>query len=204
MIEAGLIGVVSGVGLGVFGLLAMHSSPVALAAYALLGLAAGVWVRRRMLQRSARTRVALMLEELPALCELLAICLSAGEGFREAVARVSARGQGPLVSELRAVLRATELGTPMVSALSAMSARLDVLPLSRTIDHIVSSIERGTPLAGVLRTQAAEARGEAGRRLQERASAREVVMLVPLVFLILPITIAFAVFPGLLVIQAGF
>jgi tight adherence protein C len=28
-------------------------------------------------------------------------------------------------------------------------------------------------------------------------------MLMPLVFLILPITVAFAVFPGLLVIQAG-
>jgi tight adherence protein C len=37
----------------------------------------------------------------------------------------------------------------------------------------------------------------------ESAGRNEVMMLIPLVFLILPVTIAFAVFPGLIAIQSG-
>jgi len=36
------------------------------------------------------------------------------------------------------------------------------------------------------------------------AGRKEIAMLVPLIFLILPVTVAFALFPGYLVLQAGF
>jgi tight adherence protein C len=203
VMESGLIGAIISLALSIIIVSVTQGSPVAITGFVLCGAFGGIWFRRWSLARTARARVNLMLEELPALCELLAICLTAGEGFREALARVTAIGDGPLVSHFRQALSRVELGVPLVQALGDVSARLEVAPLSRTLDHIISSIERGTPLAAVLRTQATEARQEAGRRLQERASAREVVMLMPLVFLILPITIAFAVFPGLLVIQSG-
>ncbi len=204
VLEAGLIGAASAMAFSILVISVTRGSPVASLGFMICGAFGGAWIRRWLLARSARARVSLMLEELPALCELLAICLTAGEGFREALARVTARGDGPLISHFRQALSRAELGVPLVQALGDISARLDVAPLSRTLDHIISSIERGTPLAGVLRTQAAEARQEAGRRLQERASAREVVMLMPLVFLILPITIAFACYPGIVTIQTGF
>ena len=55
---------------------------------------------------------------------------------------------------------------------------------------------RSTPLAGVLHAQAADAR-EAGRRnLIETGARREVLMMVPVVFLILPVTVLFAFWPG--------
>ncbi len=58
-------------------------------------------------------------------------------------------------------------------------------------------MERGTPLADVLHAQAADVR-EAGRRdLIELAARREVVMMVPVVFLVLPVTVMFAFWPGL-------
>ena len=60
------------------------------------------------------------------------------------------------------------------------------------------SLERGTPLADVLHAQAADVR-EAGRRaLIESAARREVLMMVPVVFLVLPVTVLFALFPGLI------
>jgi len=65
-------------------------------------------------------------------------------------------------------------------------------------------LERGTPLAEVLRAQAQDARDEAKRELLEVAGKKEVAMLVPLVFLILPITVIFAIFPGIAVLQMGF
>jgi tight adherence protein C len=201
--ESGLLGLATGLVTGLLAVASMQTSVFAVIGLTIVGGGAGVSTRRYLLARQATKRVALMLEELPALCELLAICLTAGEGFRDALARVAARGHGPLAAELRGELARVQLGIPLVDALGELSTRLDVPALSRLLDHVISSIDRGTPLADVLRVQAAEARAEAGRRLQERASAREVIMLMPLVFLILPITVAFAVFPGLLVIQAG-
>jgi tight adherence protein C len=68
---------------------------------------------------------------------------------------------------------------------------------------VTGALDRGTPLVEVLRAQAQDSRDDAKRRLLELAGRKEVAMLFPLVFLILPITIAFAIFPGILVLQMG-
>jgi tight adherence protein C len=72
------------------------------------------------------------------------------------------------------------------------------------VDQITGALERGTPLSEVLRAQAQDGRDEAKRELLEVAGKKEVAMLVPLVFLILPTTIVFAIFPGIFVLQMGF
>jgi tight adherence protein C len=74
--------------------------------------------------------------------------------------------------------------------------------LARFVDGMLIALERGTPLADVLRAQAADVR-EAGRReLLESGGRREVGMLVPVVFGILPTTVLFALYPGLLAVSA--
>ena len=202
-VEFGLLGALAGVVVGSSSIAFARGSVAGLLALTAVGIVAGVVLYRQLLTRAAKARTALILEELPVVCELLAICLTAGEGLSEGLIRVASRGSGPLSIELRAVNRSAALGVPLTDALAALTAKLDIAPLSRSLDHIIAGLERGTPLADILRTQATETRAEAGRRLQERASAREVVMLFPLVFLILPITIAFACYPGIVVIQAG-
>ena len=63
------------------------------------------------------------------------------------------------------------------------------------------AVERGTPLADVLRAQAQDVR-EAGRReLMETGGRKEIAMMVPVVFLVLPVTVVFAVYPGLAVLS---
>lgn len=52
-------------------------------------------------------------------------------------------------------------------------------------------------MADVLRAQAADARASGRRQLIERAGRKEILMLVPVVFLILPIVVVIALFPGL-------
>lgn len=61
----------------------------------------------------------------------------------------------------------------------------------------------GTPLADVLRAQAQDVRESGRRALMEAGGKKEVAMLVPVVFLILPITVVFAVFPSLATLQIG-
>jgi tight adherence protein C len=71
------------------------------------------------------------------------------------------------------------------------------------VEHLTATLERGTPIVDVITAQIADVREEAKQRLIESAGRNEVLMLIPLVFLILPVTIAFAVYPGLIAIQSG-
>jgi tight adherence protein C len=58
------------------------------------------------------------------------------------------------------------------------------------------AVERGTPLADVLRAQAMDVREAGRRRLLEIGGRKEIAMMVPVVFLILPVTVVFALYPG--------
>jgi tight adherence protein C len=62
---------------------------------------------------------------------------------------------------------------------------------------MVVAVERGTPLADVLRAQAQDVRESGRRAVMEAGGRKEILMMVPVVFLVLPITVLFAVFPGL-------
>src|SRR5690606_12028911 len=83
----------------------------------------------------------------------------------------------------------------------SLGARTPLESLSRFGEGVSIAIERGTPLAEVLRAQAQDARENAKRDLMEMAGQREIAMLVPVVFFVLPLVILFAIFPGLAVLE---
>lgn len=170
----------------------------------LLGAALGMVVRDWLLQRSAKRRLARISEELPTVLEFLTLSLTAGESMLDAVRRLARVGSGELPRELAQVVASVATGVPLGTALGELRTDLDHPAFSRAVDQVLGALERGAPLATVLRAQAGDARDEAKRHLIELAGQKEILMLVPLVFLILPVTIAFALFPGLIVLQAGF
>ncbi len=142
--------------------------------------------------------------ELPTVLEFLTLSLTAGEGMFDAIRRVATTGSGELPTEFARVVASVGTGVPLGSALADLRDGLDHPALSRAIDQVLGALERGAPLAAVLRAQAGDARDEAKRTIIELAGRKEIAMLVPLIFMILPVTVAFALFPGYLVLQAGF
>lgn len=156
-----------------------------------------------LLTRAARARVARIAEELPTVLEFLALCLSAGEGILDALRRVAGVGAGELTVEIRAVVLAVGTGSSLGDALTDLSRRVQLPALSRSVDHIVAALDRGAPLALVLQAQAGDAREDAKRILIEGAGRKEILMLLPLVFLILPLSVLFAVFPGVFMLRLG-
>lgn len=169
-----------------------------------LAAALGAAVRDWMLQRRARRRLARISAELPTVLEFLTLSLTAGEGMLDAIRRIAKAGSGELPGEFAGVVASVGTGVPLGQALAELRDGLDHPALSRALDQVLGALERGAPLAAVLRSQAGDAREEAKRTIIELAGRKEIAMLVPLVFLILPVTIAFALFPGYLVLQAGF
>lgn len=158
----------------------------------------------RALSRRVSRRLARMGEEFPTVLELLTLSLSAGEGILDAMRRVAHGGSGELAAELGRVVAEVGMGVPLASALSQASTDLRLPQFTRCVDAVVTALERGTPVVEVLRAQATDARDAAKRALLEQAGRKEIGMLVPLVFLILPVTVLFAVFPGIVVLSAGF
>ena len=55
----------------------------------------------------------------------------------------------------------------------------------------------------MLRAQAQDVREEGRRALMETGGRKEVLMMVPVVFLMLPVTVVFAVFPSMVVLRVG-
>lgn len=168
----------------------------------LLAIAA-VLLRDAWLTRAAHARVARIQDELPTVLEFVALCLSAGESILDSLRRVSDVGAGELTAELREVVVAVGTGSPLPEALARFADRLQITALTRAVDQIVAAIDRGAPLAHVLHAQALDAREDAKRTLIERAGRKEIYMLVPLVFLILPLSVLFAVFPGVFMLRLG-
>ncbi|MFS0913159.1 type II secretion system F family protein [Microbacterium sp. 179-I 3D2 NHS] len=196
----------TGLGAGAVAVIALAlagrmSVPVAL--IPLLAGAAAVVGYDMQLSARAKARRSRLADELPTTLEFLALCLSAGEGFHDALRRVSAVGSGELTGELRRVVLAVGTGSPLTDALSEMASRLQLPGLSRAVDQVAAALEHGAPLAGVLQAQAGDAREDAKRTLIEQAGRKEILMLLPLVFLILPLSVLFAIYPGLFILRLG-
>jgi tight adherence protein C len=156
----------------------------------------GVLGRDTYLGREVARREERMLTEFPTIAELLALAVTAGEGPVGALERVCRISSGELARELRSALHEARSGASLIQALEGVAARTSVLPLARFVDGMAIAVERGTPLADVLRAQAGDVREAGKRQLLESAGKREIAMLLPVVFMVLPVTIVFALFPG--------
>lgn len=192
-------------GLGGFGIVAAYGllrqlsgegGAVMSLVLSLLAVALGVMLRDSHLTSQVKTRERRIVAEFPTVAELLALAVAAGEGPVPALERVTARSSGELSWELGRVLAEVRTGTPVGEAFDDLAARTGVPVVSRFASGVAVAVERGTPLADVLHAQAADVR-EAGRReLIESAARKEVVMMAPIVFLVLPVVILFVLYPG--------
>lgn len=174
------------------------SSGLVSLALCLIAFVAGVLARDTHLSSQVKRRERQVLAEFPTVAELLALAVAAGESPVAALDRVVRRSGGALSSDLAKVLAAVRTGEPVGTAFDRMAAGTGLPLVARFAQGIAVAVERGTPLAEVLHAQAGDVR-EAGRReLIEVAARKEVLMMVPVVFLVLPVTVLFAFWPGLI------
>lgn len=159
------------------------------------GLAA-ILARDSWLTRQVAVREDRILAEFPVVADMLALTVAAGEGPVAALSRVVATCRGALPDELAIVLGESRTGTPIAAALDSLASRTGLAVVSRFAEGFAVAIERGTPLVDVLTAQTADVREAAKRSLIETGARKEIAMMVPVVFLILPVTLLFAFFPG--------
>jgi len=193
----GLTGFAGTAAYGVLSALSRPGNPLPLVLICAVGLVSGVLARDQHLTTQVRERERAIVAEFPTIAELLALAVAAGEGPVSALDRVVCRSQGALSAELGEVLAGIRTGEPVADAFDRLASTTGVPILARFAHGVAVAVERGTPLTEVLHAQAGDVR-EAGRRgLIELASRREILMMVPVVFIVLPVTVFFAFWPGL-------
>lgn len=142
--------------------------------------------------------------ELPEILEMLVVSLGAGDGIYRAFATVVPRCDGLLATELARVLKSVEYGGTFGEEIRAVSTALPTPQIAEFTAKVALALERGTPLAQMLSEQSQSTRAEIRNQLLRQAGKNETRMLIPLVFLILPITVLFAIYPSLELLNFGF
>lgn len=154
-------------------------------------------ITERNLKIGCERRVRDLEGEFPSVIEMLTLAVGAGEAPASALKRISLRASGLLASEFESVIFEIENGRSLTAALDDLSKRLSSDAIRRFVDSLAISISRGSSLVETLSHSASESRNQERVRLLTAAGKSEISMMIPVVFLILPVSILFALYPSL-------
>lgn len=199
-----LIGIILGVIVALASFRSAANQVLVFVLMPLLGGVLGVALREFLLRRAASARIRRIASEYPTVLEFMSLSLAAGEGIFDALVRVSGLGNSELGREFAGVVRRVRAGAALGPTLRELGHDLGYVPLARTCDHLLTAMDRGAPLVEVLQAQASDARDLSKRDLLEMAGRNELRMMVPLVMLILPVTVLFALYPSFFIISTSF
>lgn len=157
----------------------------------------------RLRFRSRKPKLDSALLELPQLLDWLALACTNGMSLYQGLFMLSKIAQGETASEFKTLCRELELGASFDDALSNLDQRNSSQTIREFCNRLRVTLERGTPVANQLRAIADSSRAQLRNQLLSQAGANEIKLLLPLVFVILPITVWFAVFPSLQLLQSG-
>jgi tight adherence protein C len=173
---------------------------ISLALYILIcvaGIVLVIYCLEKNLSNRCKRRLQRIESEFPSLIEMLTLAAGAGESPISSLKRIALRANGHLAVEIREVITSVEKGSPFSVALDHMSHRIGSTSVRRFVDSMIISLSRGTSLVETLSHNVQESRNQERVRLLSAAGKAEISMMIPVVFLILPISILFALFPSI-------
>ncbi|MCQ6554560.1 type II secretion system F family protein [Streptomyces sp. C10-9-1] len=140
---------------------------------ALLALLYGLFWTDVLLRASVRRRRADIERTLPDFLDVLAVVVSAGLGFRQALERVADRYTGPWSDELRITLRQMDMGVSRREAFEQLRRRNDSEQVSMFVTALQQGEELGAPIVDTL-IQIANDMRRADAQNARRAAAKAV------------------------------
>lgn len=174
-----------------------HQSLVATAFLSISIATASYLYADRTLTTAVKKQRSVIEAEFPAIVEMLTLAISAGESPLTAFKRIAENSHGYLSVRFRLVIARVHKGTPFHSALDLMGRDVNSPLVRKFIDSMVNAMVRGAPITEVLVRHVQEARDHQRNRVLAAAGKAEISMMIPVVFLILPISILFALWPSL-------
>ena len=133
--------------------------------------------------------------------DLLAVALVSGQSPRASIEVISDFLPNYVRDGIQKAIRENAFGKPLMIALNEMCESSQIKVLKPLINQMETALERGTPLAEVSRVFANDQRLKFRNLLTKQAASKEVSMLFPVVFVVLPSVLAVAMYPALTVLQ---
>lgn len=144
-------------------------------------------------------------EELVSILQMISIMVSAGESPMSAMKYVSKRSEGILPSLIKQSFMKYEDGRTLTQTLDFIATATGSSQVRRLTNSIQIAIHRGTPILEVLNNQVLALNKQINFNLMKLSGKSEITLLIPVVFLILPVSISFAIWPSIYGLnQAGF
>lgn len=155
-------------------------APTAILGYMLPGF----WLSRQIEKRKK-----LIANGLPDALDLLIVCIEAGMGLDQGVAKAAeelAVSHPPLAEELAIITTEIRAGKPRMEAFKNFAERTKVDDVRSLVSILVQTDRFGTSVSQALRTQAEVSRTMRRQRAEERAQKLGVKLVFPLVFFLFP------------------
>lgn len=128
--------------------------------------------------------------------DVVNLCVSSGMPIRMAISESAQKSSGEIMSIWLPVTSDTTAEVPFLNHLTNISSENRENVMGRISRTLLIAQERGTPIAQTLNALSAEIRSETRRQLLEIAAKKDVTMMVPVVFGILPSITAIALYPA--------
>ncbi len=158
-----------------------------------------LWLKAKVSSRHNEIR-----RDLPAVIDLLNLCVNAGLDFMLAVNRVVKEFKKcSLTDELSEVWRETRMGASRRDALQHLSRRVNLPELSSFVRTLLQADRMGSPMGEALKIQAEEIRMRRYFRAEEAALKAPIKLLFPLLFFILPAVLVIVAGPIFLQFMRG-
>jgi tight adherence protein C len=160
--------------------------------------AAGILFPGFFLSKAATRRAEKIDMELPHFVDQLALIIEAGMGFDAAVSYLAEVSEGPLGEEMRRVLTELRVGESRKTAIRNFAVRVGSDDAMAFANAVLASDQLGSPLGGILKSQASDLRHRRQIHAEERAQKAPVKMLLPMAIFILPVMFILILGPAFL------
>jgi tight adherence protein C len=143
-------------------------------------------------------------KSLPDVIDMLTVSIEAGLSFDGAMAKLTEKMSGVLVSEFAIALKEMKMGISKRDALKSMIVRVPVANLITFVGAIIQADQLGVSIGNVLRIQSNLMRQKRRQRASELAMKAPIKMLFPMVFFILPTIFIVLLGPVLIKVMQAF
>lgn len=184
---------------GVLGFVLLGQFDLAVvAAMAAVGAGIPLWV----LYDAGQRRVRRIAKQLPYTLDLIALAMTAGSTFSEAIdAIVRDNPEDDFNQELRLVQSEIEFGATRTAALSGLARRIPLGTLRSVVGAINQAEALGTPLSLILKTQSGVLRMHRSVRAEKLSASASLRILVPSMLILLAVVLV--IFGPMIVSWAG-
>ena len=154
--------------------------------------------------RPAKFQALETLMEVPDFASLLWFAICAGESLENSLRIAVSRSSGYVSSQFSQVIQNVDLGALLQIELQNLGVESKSDQVRELATKLAVALGNGTALADLLADYVQSASAELRTLLLDKAAKNETKMMIPLVFVILPVTVMFSVYPSLALIQNSF